>query len=215
MMLRLDHDVAPGGYSWIFHTGGDTAKVGICYIQNDVHERRADGDTVDGYLERWLDSDPRFESAERIEGRQHRGSAHVQPPDSMSAAGFLAVGDTVPSVDPVWGEGIDKCMRSGRAAAVVADTCLSAGEFSAEAMSRYDDLWHERVAPNVDARLLLARLLYEVSNNRYDRFMQDLNSADDETLKRANEGDRRAMMKLIRLRDVPALVRVGKERLVG
>jgi digeranylgeranylglycerophospholipid reductase len=30
MMLRLDHDLAPGGYSWIFHTGGDTAKVGIC-----------------------------------------------------------------------------------------------------------------------------------------------------------------------------------------
>lgn len=215
MMLRLDHDIAPGGYSWIFHTGEDTAKVGVCYIQNEVHERRADGDTVDGYLERWLDSDPRFEDATRIEGRQHRGSAHVQPPESMSAAGLMAVGDTVPSVDPVWGEGIDKCMRSGRVAAVAADACLTEGDFSADATARYDDLWHERVAPNVDSRLLLARLLYEVSNDRYDRFMRDLNAADDETLKRANEGDRRAMMKLLHLRDVPALVRVGKERLVG
>jgi digeranylgeranylglycerophospholipid reductase len=41
MMLRLDHDIAPGGYSWIFHTGGDTAKVGLCYIQNEIHTDRA------------------------------------------------------------------------------------------------------------------------------------------------------------------------------
>jgi digeranylgeranylglycerophospholipid reductase len=211
MMLRLDHEVAPGGYSWVFHTGEDTAKVGVCYIQNEVHKRRADGETVDGYLERWVEADPRFEDAERIEGRQHRGSAHVQEPGDMSAAGFMAVGDTVPSVDPVWGEGIGKCMRSGRAAAVAADTCLQAGDFSAEATSLYDDIWHERVAPNVESRLLLAQLLYEVSNDRYDRFVRDLREADEETLKKANEGNKRAMMKVLHLSDIPTLARVGRK----
>ena len=211
MMLRLDHDVAPGGYSWVFHTGGDTAKVGVCYIQNEVHERRSDGETVDGYLKSWVETDPRFEGATRIEGAHHRGSAHVQQPDSMSAAGFMAVGDTVPSVDPVWGEGIGKCMRSGRAAAVTADTCLQAEDFSAEAASAYDDLWHERVAPNVDSRLLLANLLYEVSNERYDRFMQDLRATDDDTLRKANEGSKRAMMKMLHLSDLPTIARVGRK----
>jgi digeranylgeranylglycerophospholipid reductase len=211
MMLRLDHDVAPGGYSWIFHTGEDTAKVGVCYIQNEVHERRADGETIDGYLDRWMETDPRFEDATRIEGAHHRGSAHVQQPETMSAAGFMAVGDTVPSVDPVWGEGIGKCMRSGRAAAVTADTCLQAGEFSAEATSAYDDIWHERVAPNVDSRLLLANLLYEVSNERYDRFMRDLRKADDDTLRKANEGSKRAMMKMLHLSDLPTIARVGRK----
>jgi digeranylgeranylglycerophospholipid reductase len=210
MMLRLDHDVAPGGYSWVFHTGDDTAKVGVCYIQNEVHERRADGETVDGYLERWLDEDPRFEDAVRIEGAHHRGSAHVQEPGEMSAPGFLAVGDTVPSVDPVWGEGIGKCMRSGRTAAVVADTCLQADDLSAEATSAYDGLWSERVAPNVGSRLLLANLLYEVSNDRYDSLMRDLHAADDETLRRANEGSKRAMLSLLRLRDLPAVARAGR-----
>ncbi|MCX2819638.1 NAD(P)/FAD-dependent oxidoreductase [Haladaptatus sp. F3-133] len=213
MMLRLDHDIAPGGYSWVFHTGGDTAKVGVCYIQNEVHERRADGETVDGYLERWIENDPRFEDAVRIDGAHHRGSAHVQKPESMSAPGLMAVGDTVPSVDPVWGEGIGKCMRSGRAAGVTADTCLQADEFSAEAVSLYDDIWHDRVAPNVDARLLLANLLYEVPNERYDRFMRDLRATDDEVLSKANEGSKRAMMKLIHLGDVPALARVGRRLL--
>jgi digeranylgeranylglycerophospholipid reductase len=210
MMLRLDHDVAPGGYSWVFHTGGDTAKVGVCYIQNEVHERRSDGETVDGYLERWVDTDPRFEDAERIEGAHHRGSAHVQEPGRMSAPGFMAVGDTVPSVDPVWGEGIGKCMRSGRAAAVAADACLQSDDLSAEATGRYDDIWHERVAPNVGSRLLLANLLYEVSNERYDRFMRDLRAADDNTLRRANEGSKRAMMSMLHLSDLPALARVGR-----
>lgn len=211
MMLRLDHDVAPGGYSWIFHTGEDTAKVGVCYIQNEVHERRSDGETIDGYLDRWMETDPRFEDATRIEGAHHRGSAHVQQPETMSTAGFMAVGDTVPSVDPVWGEGIGKCMRSGRAAAVTADTCLQAGEFSAEATSAYDDIWHERVAPNVDSRLLLANLLYEVSNERYDRFMRDLRKADDDTLRKANEGSKRAMMKMLHLSDLPTIARVGRK----
>ena len=56
MMLRLDHDLAPGGYSWIFHTGEDTAKVGICYIQNESHKNHAkDGMGIDDYLEYWLD----------------------------------------------------------------------------------------------------------------------------------------------------------------
>ena len=210
MMLRLDHDVAPGGYSWIFHTGDDTAKVGVCYIQNEVHERRSDGETVDGYLERWIESDPRLEDATRIDGAHHRGSAHVQQPETMSAAGFMAIGDTVPSVDPVWGEGIGKCMRSGRVAAVVADTCLQSDDFSAEATSTYDDLWHERVAPNIGSRLLLANLLYEVSNERYDRFMRDLRAADDETLRRANEGSKRAMMKMLHLRDLPAIARARR-----
>lgn len=109
MMLRLDHDIAPGGYSWIFATGEDTAKVGICYIQNDRHREFAqESQTVDGYLDAWIDRDPRFADATKINGKVHRGSAHIQMPDQMHTDRFLAIGDTVPSIDPLWGEGIHK-----------------------------------------------------------------------------------------------------------
>src|SRR6056297_1000574 len=125
MMLRLDHDLAPGGYSWIFHTGKDTAKVGLCYIQNEAHRDYArEGMGIDDYLQYWLDNDPRFESAERIAGKQHRGSAHIQMPTGFSTDNFMAIGDTVPTIDPLWGEGIYTCMKSGRAAAVTADRCF-------------------------------------------------------------------------------------------
>ena len=215
MMLRLDHDLAPGGYSWVFHTGGDTAKVGLCYIQNDSHRQyAASGMAIDDYLEYWLDSDPRFENAERIEGKSaHRGSAHIQPPGELSAPGFMAIGDTVPTIDPLWGEGIHKGMKSARAAASTADACLTPDEpdTSAEAMAVYDRLWHSEVAPNARTRLLMTDLLYLADNDRYDQLMADLRAAEGDTLTAVNNGDRLAARKLLHLSDLSLLVRVARE----
>ncbi|WP_458185290.1 digeranylgeranylglycerophospholipid reductase [Haladaptatus sp. NG-WS-4] len=216
MMLRLDHDIAPGGYSWIFHTGEDTAKVGLCYIQNESHQEFAkDGMGIDDYLQYWLDTDPRFENAERIAGKQHRGSAHIQMPGSLSTDNFMAVGDTVPTIDPLWGEGIHTGMKSGRAAAITADRCLMSNDrdTSAENMSIYNDLWHEDVAPNMRARLWMTRLLYLASNDRYDTLMRDLKRLDGGTLSNANAGDLRELSKLFHLNDIPLLTRFARERL--
>ena len=216
MMLRLDHEYAPGGYSWIFHTGEDTAKVGLCYIRNDSYQRYAEVDrTIDGYLDHWLETDPRFDGATRIEGRQHRGSAHIQPPDSLSTDSFMAVGDTVPTIDPLWGEGIHKGMKSGRAAAVTVDSCLTRSEpdTSAESFSLYDELWHEEVAPDMASRLLMTDMLYLAPNERYDQLMRDMRGLDHDTLERANEGDMLAILRLLRLGDVPLLGRLAKHRL--
>jgi len=208
MMLRLDHDLAPGGYSWIFHTGGDTAKVGVCYIQNEAYQDRAREDmTIDGYLDYWLDRDPRFEDATKIAGKQHRGSAHIQLPGSMTTDNFMAIGDTVPSIDPLWGEGIHKCMKSARAAAVTADRCLTPGQpdTSAAEMQVYEDLWHEEVAPKAKTRLLMTELLYMASNDRYDQLLTDLNRFDQDTLTRVNNGDPLAIRKVVHLSDLPLL----------
>ena len=217
MMLRLDHEYAPGGYAWIFHTGEDTAKVGICYIQNDSYQQYAEENrTVDGYLKHWLETDPRFEDAEQIEGRQHRGSAHIQlPGDSLSTDNFMAIGDTVPTIDPLWGEGIHQCMESARAAAIVADHCLTLDEpdTSAERISLYDDLWHEKVAPDMDSRLMMTKLLYLASNDRYDRLMRDLGQLPKETLAKANAGNKRAISKLLHVTDLPMLAKFGKQQL--
>ncbi len=215
MMLRLDHDIAPGGYSWIFHTGEDRAKVGLCYIQNDRHQEYARDDfSIDDYLDHWLQSDPRLQDAERIAGEQHRGSAHIQLPGRMSADSFMAIGDTVPSVDPLWGEGIHKCMESGRAAAITADHALTGTvDTTAEELSLYDDLWHDRVAPNVENRLWMTELMYLASNERYDRFMRDLRRLPTETLAKANNGSKRAILRLLHLRDLPMLAKFVRERM--
>ena len=217
MMLRLDHDYAPGGYSWIFHTGDDTAKVGLCYIQNESHERYGrEGASIDDYLHHWLDTDPRFANAERISDKQqHRGSAHIQMPGKLCTDSFMAIGDTVPTIDPLWGEGIHKGMKSGRMAAITADRCFTEADpdTSAEAMSVYSKLWHSEVAPRMRERLLMTELLYLAPNERYDTLMADLQSADSDMLAKANAGNVRAMLRLVHLSDVPLLGRFAKERL--
>ena len=216
MMLRLDHDIAPGGYSWIFATGETSAKVGICYIQNDRHREFAkEGQTVDGYLEDWIENDPRFADAEVLEGKVHRGSAHIQRPGQMHTDGFIAIGDTVPTIDPLWGEGIHKGMKSARAAAATIDRCLTDADrpTDADSLALYDQLWHEEVAPRMNARLLLTELLYLAPNERYDRLMRDLRQTDDDTLAKANRGEKRAMAKLIHLDDLPLLAKYARERL--
>lgn len=218
MMLRLDHELAPGGYAWIFHTGADTAKVGLCFIQNESYRLHASQSrTIDEYLDYWLETDPRFEQASRIEGKQsHRGSAHIQPPGSMSTDRFMAIGDTVPTIDPLWGEGIHKCMLSGRMAAITADACLTPSEpdTSATAMKTYDDLWHDQVAPKVGARLLMTRLLYLASNDRYDRLLADMHACATEDLAAINAGNRLAIRKLLHVSDLPLLARFAKLHLV-
>jgi digeranylgeranylglycerophospholipid reductase len=206
MMLHLDHETAPGGYSWIFHTGDDTAKVGLCFIQNDTYHSSGDGMTIDDFHQQWVNNDPRFANAERLDGKQHRGSAHIQPPDQLSTENFMAIGDTVPSVDPLWGQGIDNCIQSGRAAAVTADHCLmGVTDTSADEMSIYDDLWHRDVAPQATVRLLMAHLLYYAPNDRYDRFMQDLRRLGTETLAAANSGNPLALTKLLHREDLSLL----------
>ncbi|WP_049925650.1 digeranylgeranylglycerophospholipid reductase [Halopiger goleimassiliensis] len=217
MMLRLDHELAPGGYSWIFHTGEDTAKVGLCYIQNDYHSTRSKSSyTIDDYLEHWLETDPRLADAERLEGKQHRGSAHIQMPGQMHTDRFMAIGDTVPSVDPLWGEGIHKCMDSGRVAAATADRCLKHGgvEPTAENLEVYETLWHRDVAPNVRNRQLMTKLLYLADNERYDRLMADLDRLDDDTLSKANDGDWLSIARLLHLEDAPLLAEFAKRELV-
>ncbi|NUC72086.1 NAD(P)/FAD-dependent oxidoreductase [Haloterrigena sp. SYSU A558-1] len=213
MMLQLNHEYAPGGYSWIFHTGEDTAKVGVCFIQNERYREHAiKNRTVDGYLEHWLDTDPRFENAKRISETQVRGSAHIQPPGSMSTTSFMAIGDTVPSIDPVWGEGVYKCMKSARAAAMTVDRCLTGSvDTSTRAMAVYDDLWHEQVASQQERRLMMTKLLYLAPNERYDQLMRDLNEVSGDTLSAINNGNMRDIVKLFYPSDLPLLWKYWRE----
>jgi len=216
MMLRLDHDIAPGGYSWIFHTGEDTAKVGVCFIQNDRHKEYAkEGFGIDDYLDYWIENDPRFADASRIEGVHHRGSAHIQPPADLSTDNFMAIGDTVPTVDPMWGEGIRAGMESARAAAITADGALTPDDrdTSAAELATYDRLWHAEVAPRIRERLLMTELMYYAPNDRYDQFLADLDALDLETLRQANKGKRRALLSLFHLGDVSMLAGFLREQL--
>jgi digeranylgeranylglycerophospholipid reductase len=135
----------------------------------------------------------------------------------MSTDRFMAIGDTVPTIDPLWGEGIHVGMRSARAAAATVDACLTPAtpRTSAEHVGVYDRLWHRDVAPQSRARLLMTKLLYLTSNERYDSLLSDLRDLDPAVLRKANTGSKLAIAKLLRAGDLSLLVRFGRELLGG
>jgi digeranylgeranylglycerophospholipid reductase len=133
----------------------------------------------------------------------------------LSTDSFLAIGDTVPTVDPLWGEGIHKGMKSARAAAITVDSSLTPAtpDTSAEQMATYDDLWHSEVAPRARARLLMTELLYFAPNERYDTLMADLRKTANDTLAEINAGNRTAIRHLRHLSDLPMLAKFARRRL--
>jgi digeranylgeranylglycerophospholipid reductase len=97
-------------------------------------------------------------------------------------------------------------MKSGRVAATTVDNCfIGDRDTSAEAMSTYDTLWHDLVAPHQRVRLLISRLLYSASNDRYDRFLRDLKGLPADEQRALNTGNPRALLKTLHLRDIPLL----------
>ncbi|MFB6174988.1 MAG: FAD-dependent oxidoreductase [Candidatus Nanohalobium sp.] len=223
MMLRLDHDIAPGGYSWIFDAGDGRAKVGLCYIDTDAHsEYGGDDFQIIDSMEEWIAEDDRFpevESSEDVEPlEKHQGSAHIQIPDQVSADSLMGVGDTVSSIDPLWGEGIDTAMKSGNYAGITALRALGREErdTSAEMMQQYDRLWQENIAENRWERNFMTYLMYNMDNDRYDRMIEDLNQLSEENqdaLRQINNGDLKKALKLMEIGDVPDLLKVGKDRI--
>jgi digeranylgeranylglycerophospholipid reductase len=59
----------------------------------------------------------------------------------------------------------------------------------------------------------MTQLLYLASNERYDRLMRDLQSADIETLSGANEGGWRSLLQFVHASDLPLLARFARDRL--
>jgi len=214
MMLRLDHEIAPGGYSWIFtraRTPPRSASVTSERQPRTVQSRRfhhrrlplslaRDGPAVPGRRTDRGQTTPRLGA--------HSGARKLHPIGSWLSA-------TPCRASTRSGEGINKCMQSGRAAAATADSVLKhdSVEPTAETLEVYDTLWHRDVAPNAKSRLLMTQLLYLAPNDRYDKLMQDLQRLDDDTLAEANKGNVRAIADLIELEDAPLLARFAKQQL--
>lgn len=214
MMLRLDDEIARGGYAWIFHIGGDRAKVGVCWIDTE----HTDGSGLNERLEQWLAEDPRLADAERIPGSDvHAGSAFIDTYSQLlrepkGKENVLFVGDTVSSIDPLWGEGITNCMASGRAAAEAIQEVLTGDRDVAEAAAVYASNWWDRVAPDRARRIRLGELTYGHSGDRYNRLMKRLREMGDGGLERLERADPRALARVAEPGDLGDILRFGLGR---
>lgn len=202
MMLKVDSDYAPGGYSWIFDTGNDTAKVGVCWFNSYKGMKDPDAN-LEKYFEKFWQEDPRLGDAEKIvkdgDFEEHVGKAFIRDIEDKVDDRLILAGDTVSSIDPVWGEGINNCMISGRLAAEAVTHAEHQEDYSSDTLSLYEDRWEERIGSNRDERLNLADKLYRLSDENVDRVIEGLNNLDRDEIADINrKADSNAMVSMFR-----------------
>lgn len=136
IVLHFGHDVAPGGYAWVFPKGPAVANVGL----GIVALRAEPGRSARAYLDRYL--------AECFPHGTRTGSTVggviVHPTIKRTVAdGLLVCGDAAHMINPLSGGGIVNAMKAGRLAAGAAADALAAGDTGAGRLQRYHDAWME------------------------------------------------------------------------
>jgi digeranylgeranylglycerophospholipid reductase len=169
-------DVAPGGYAWAFDAGENT-KVGVCWSKEFFRKQDGDG-TLQDYLQDWVSQLGLGDSSvEEV----HAGSAFSYPFDvDRSGDRFLAVGDTVASINPLLLEGIRPGMQSASYAAEITDDAMEHGNLSATNLQRYDQKWDEEKGKSFRKQKLAQELIYQLSEERLDQTIENTGELDDD-----------------------------------
>ncbi len=130
----LGREVAPGGYAWIFPKGNGSANVGIGVLPK-MAEKTA-REYLDAFIER-----------EGIEGKIVEVVAGAVPVygeiESAVTDNIMLAGDAAYHADPITGGGIANALTAGYYAGKVAAEAVEKGNFSAEFLRKYDELWKD------------------------------------------------------------------------
>ena len=159
----IDHNLAPGGYVWIFPKGEGRANVGLG-VQADL----TDTPPLE-LLRRFVESHPflaRGSAVTLVSG----GVPVGLPPSPLVADGLLLVGDAARQVDPLTGGGIANGMAAGRLAAAVAAEAITAGDTSRAALSRYEREWEQGIGRRM-ARNYRLRAAFPPLTRNTERFL--------------------------------------------
>jgi digeranylgeranylglycerophospholipid reductase len=132
--LHFGHDIAPGGYAWVFPKAVGVANVGL----GIVALRGEHGRSARAYLDRYLES--YFPTGVRT--GYTVGGVIVSPTLARTVTdGMILCGDAAHMINPLSGGGIVNAMKSGQLAARVAVDALRAGDVSAARLERYHADW--------------------------------------------------------------------------
>lgn len=177
MLFILDQDYAPGGYAWIFSTGSDEAKVGVCWSER-INEKKDVGGNLQHYFEKLVEDDDRLENAEIIPGERHAGSAYSSTGLNRVEGNVMGIGDTVDSLNPVLLEGIRPGMYS---AEMAADAAIDGDEVSTDNLGEYERQWRSENGTDWFISKAVQEVLYSSDNERIDEHLSTINNLEGET----------------------------------
>src|SRR3989440_4672478 len=160
---------APAGYIWVFPKDEATANVGIG-ISLDRLKNRVD---IKGYLDRWIEQDPRMAHAQPLD--MVTGGVSTAPPIKKSVGnGMALVGDAARMIDPITGGGIGNGMLAGMLLGKVLSKCNDKGDFGEAALMEYERGWRAKLEENLYRNWLAKNKLVTLSDREFDDIIQVL-----------------------------------------
>ncbi len=175
----IGHEIAPGGYAWIFPKGEGVANVGLG-VQADIQggdrygavfpELNQNGDGVMGFLTRFIESDPRLERGSPVTLVTGNVPVGISP-DHIVKDGLMVIGDAARQVDPLTGGGIINAMTAGRLAAEVAAEAIVLGDTSRGTLSQYVDRWNASLGRKMKRNYRL-RMKFPPGDRNDERFLR-------------------------------------------
>ena len=129
----VGHDIAPGGYAWIFPKTEDTANVGIGVCGRYTRKKSSTAYLHEFIEKRFPDSTPLAMVV---------GSVPVATTlDDIVGDGVMVVGDAAHQVNPISGGGIGTAMIAGEIAGRVCAEAIKDGDYSKKRLSKYRKEW--------------------------------------------------------------------------
>ncbi len=194
---------APGGYGWIFPTGPTEAKAGICKlwnahtVKNELSQRQ--------YFEKIRQYDPQLKNAQPFE--LHECAHYITEPIEMSVLdNFLAIGDAINKVHPIFGEGVRASFYSARFAAVAIEEARNANDYSASRLAVYDKLWNDKWGKNWKFARRAQKQLYGISDDSLDLLIKKVGKINPEILLRMYLGTASAKDRLSLVAQMPSMI---------
>ncbi|MFH1007607.1 MAG: NAD(P)/FAD-dependent oxidoreductase [Candidatus Latescibacterota bacterium] len=170
--LWFGHDIAPGGYLWVFPKGAGKANVGLG-ISGEFSRDRSPFD----YLDRFVAT--HFPAASKL------GAVAGAVPCSgglkrMAADGVLLVGDAAHQVNPLSGGGIINALKAARIAGRVAAQAIAEGDVSQKRLAAYESEWMDLLGKSHRRFYRLKEGVFGLSDRTMNRTAQAVNQLEYE-----------------------------------
>lgn len=178
--LYFGNEIAPRGYVWIFPKKNKKANVGIGIGANIAKWEKQSG--VKGanpkeLLDRFIEKNDALKDASTLV--DFGGVISVGAPlDRFVDDNFMVVGTAAKQVDPIHGGGIALALEAGVMAAKVANEAIEKNDFSKQKLYEYEKVWRAGPGKKVEKRLLLRKVLENISDDDLNHIFNTINQND-------------------------------------
>lgn len=166
------HEVAPGGYLWVFPKSDSVANIGIGISGEYARHKSA---------QRYLTEFTNKYYPEAAVLYTVVGGVPCAPTlKKIVADGLMLVGDAAHQVNPLSGGGITTAMLAGKIAGEVAAEAIADGDISASRLQKYADLWHRAEGKSHERLYKIKQAIHKLTDEDLNRTAATVLSLDFE-----------------------------------